>query len=402
MSLRIGRTLPPAVASIGFKNIVNGILAMFQGDCSIKVFSEQLKDYFNVKHCFLLSSGKAALTVSLMALRKISPEHDEVLIPAYTCYSVPASIIRAGLKIRICDIDPETLDFDYEELQAHLTDSKRILCVIPTHLFGILADVKRVQSLIGGNMPYVLEDATQAMGEAIGSDKAGNLGDVGIISLGRGKAFSTVEGGILLTNNENIAAVIQKIYEPIPAYGVFDRLKLVSYAAAITVLIKPWLFWIPKSLPFLGLGETIYSLSYPILKLTPFQAGLADGWQTRLSEVQAVRKKNVALYLAAGVDGPSILKGKDSGYIRFPAYVGINERATILDKSLQSGLGLAVIYPATVATIPELIGHIVGGNSAKAALISQKLVSLPVHLFVRDRDRLKIISLLHSVTGTSL
>lgn len=116
MSVRIGRTLPPAVAPIGMANIASGILAMFQGESATLSFTNQLKTYFNVKHCFLLSSGKASLTLILQALKELHPDKDEVLIPAFTCYSVPAAIVRAGLKVRICDVEPESLDFDYREL----------------------------------------------------------------------------------------------------------------------------------------------------------------------------------------------------------------------------------------------------------------------------------------------
>ena len=75
-----------------------------------------------MKHCFLVSSGKAALTLILQALKELHPERNEVLIPAFTCYSVPSSIVRAGLKVKLCDISPDTLDFDYNQLEKILND----------------------------------------------------------------------------------------------------------------------------------------------------------------------------------------------------------------------------------------------------------------------------------------
>jgi perosamine synthetase len=222
MTLRIGRTLPPAVAPISLKSIGSGILAMFRGDVATRNFTDQLKKHFNVKHCFLLSSGKASLTLILQALKELNPEKDEVLIPAFTCYSVPAAIVRAGLKIRLCDIEVETLDFDYRELAEHLA-SPRLLCVIPTHLFGLTADIPRVREIVGSRNIAIIEDAAQTMGGEQKGHKAGTLGDVGFFSLDRGKALSTVEGGIILTNSDKIGSALCRQLDTIPEYSVIQN-----------------------------------------------------------------------------------------------------------------------------------------------------------------------------------
>ena len=96
--MRIGRTIPPASAPIYWRDMFNGIKGIFRGKKELSRFQDELKEYFGMKHCFLVSSGKASLTLILQALRKMFPDRDEVLIPAYTCYSVPSAIVRAGLK----------------------------------------------------------------------------------------------------------------------------------------------------------------------------------------------------------------------------------------------------------------------------------------------------------------
>src|SRR6185295_5908966 len=99
--MRIGRTLPPAAAPIGIGAVVSGFAGILTGTRRLDRFHRELKDYFGVKHCFLVSSGQAAFTLILLALKELSPGRDEVLIPAFTCYSVPAAIVRAGLRIRL-------------------------------------------------------------------------------------------------------------------------------------------------------------------------------------------------------------------------------------------------------------------------------------------------------------
>ena len=68
-----------------------------------------------MRHVFLVSSGSAALTLALMALKSLARER-EVVIPAYTCFSVPAAVLQAGLRPVLCDIDPSTFDFDHSHL----------------------------------------------------------------------------------------------------------------------------------------------------------------------------------------------------------------------------------------------------------------------------------------------
>ena len=88
----IQRTLPPAATPIYLKDIINGFKGLTNGQKEITRFESELKKYYKVKHCFLVSSGKAALIIILKALHELHPERNEVLIPAYTCYSVPSAI----------------------------------------------------------------------------------------------------------------------------------------------------------------------------------------------------------------------------------------------------------------------------------------------------------------------
>lgn len=394
MSVRIGRTLSPAVAFTGFKNIGSGILAMFQGDRAAKVFAAQLKEYFDVRHCFLFSSGKASLTLILQALKMLYPERDEVLIPAFTCYSVPAAIVRAGLKVRVCDVKPETLDFDYLELAEQLT-CPRVLCVIPTHFFGVTADIPRVYEIIGNRNITVVEDAAQAMGAEFKGRKVGTLGDVGFFSLGRGKAFSTVSGGIILTNSAEIADALNKQSEPIPAYSVLEQLKMAMYAAAIVIFSRPGLFWIPMSLPFLGLGKTHFDPDFSIKSMSAFQAGLSTGWQERLVYLRKIRKGNADYLIKSGVKVATGLDLLSSGLIRFPVMLSSGaEKMAVLDESSRSGLGVADVYPGTVDGIAGLQGYMVGGTSVKAGSVVAKIVTVPVHPYVTEGDLKKIAVLL--------
>lgn len=397
---RIFRTLPPAAAPINLGDIVSGIRGLLRAETTSYRFEEELKEHYNIMHCYTLSSGKAALTLILQALKEMFPDRDEVLIPAFTCYSVPSAVVRAGLKIRLCDLDPETFDYDYERLSDILSTGRdRLLCVVPVHLFGIPADIDRLRSTIDDDAVIIVEDAAQAMGGENKGRKFGTQGDVGFFSLGRGKALSTVEGGIILTKRQDIAAYIGRAMKGIPCYGALEIFGLFIYALALMILMRPTLFWIPKSIPFLRLGETIYDPHFKMRKMSSFQAGLARGWEKKLQQLSNRRMENVRDFQ----DRLKMISPKSSWadqrffpcLIRFPLRIeSVHTREAILKMSERMGFGIARSYPDSIDRIPALAADFASRHFPVAKDNAEILLTLPVHSFVALKDREQIADLL--------
>lgn len=409
--MKIQRTIPPAAAPIYLRDFLNGIKDFIQGRKEIERFRSELEEYFGVRHCFLLSSGKAALTIILRALKDMHPERDEVLIPAFTCFSVPSAIVRAGLKVELCDIDPDTLYFDYDQLSAmslQLNRKNKLLAVIPTHLFGIPADVKKVRNIVDDPDICIIEDAAQAMGGEWKGNKLGTMGDVGIFSLGRGKAFSTIEGGIIVTNQLEIAERIGRIVKSLGNYRFIELIRIILNTISLSFFLNPLLFWFPKSLPFLKLGETTFDPKFRIRKMSPFQAGLAKQWIKKLHRFKASRSATSKLWSRFTdtepfrnytSDASCRLSAKcyepDLSHIRFPIRVGNNLlRKGILAKSQQSGLGIMPTYPDTINGIDELKEQFAGMRFPAGEKLVKELITVPTHPFVSKKDREKITVLL--------
>jgi perosamine synthetase len=418
------RTLPPAAAPIYLQNILSGLSAVHRGQQELARFKGELKDYFAARHCFLVSSGKAALTLILNALKETHPSRNQVLIPAYTCYSVPSAIVRAGLQIKLCDMDPETLDFDYTQLSKLLNhpnpqpdelnkpeqpkqlneSNNPFLAIIPAHLFGIPSDIDRLRSLLGETKTVIIEDAAQAMGGKWKNRKLGTLGDVGFFSLGRGKALSTVEGGIILTNRDDIARHISALLTHVPGYTILELFKLVIEAAALSLLMRPNLFWLPKSLPFLKLGTTIYDPDFKIGRMSPFQAGMARNWKTKIESLQKARKVRSNIWSRRINDLQTqelsaISHPPDADLIRFPVKVkDASLRKAILNQSDQNGLGIMPGYPDSINRIPALRHAFSDQEYPVAKQYSQQLITLPTHPYVSKMDRTKITNLMSQVT----
>ena len=399
--MRIGRTLPPAAAPIGWKSLFSGIGAVFTGESELNRFAAELQHSFGQSHCFLVSSGKAALTLTLLALKQRHPDRDEVIIPAYTCYSVPSAIVRAGLKIRLCDTAADSFDFDFAQLQP-LLQSKKLLGVIPTHLFGLPADIGRLREMIDDSAVTVIEDAAQAMGGEWQGDQLGTRGDVSFFSLGRGKAFSTVEGGIILTDNDQLADSLKGELAGIATYSSSAVFKLFLYTIALNLLLHPLLFWIPKSLPFLKLGETTFDPDFTIRKMSPFQAGLAKNWRKKLQSFRQVRRSNsrkwLAVLNATGVKSYLSQQDQIPDLLRLPVrVVGEKNRSDILHSAAIDGTGISLAYPDALCDVAELSRRFNDQDFPSARKHARELLTLPLHCFVSDRDQKKVEARLKEV-----
>lgn len=437
MILRIRRTLPPAASPIGVGNIISGLRALELGQSELDRFKAELCDHFGVKHCFLVSSGKTALTVILQALKDLHPNRDEVLIPAFTCYSVPSAIVRAGLKMRLCDVNADSFDFDEEKLDRilstctvtteefdrqggqancsetqkvmegegdrHPRGSKPFLAIVPTHLFGFTAGLDGLRRLALRKGLPIVEDAAQAMGEEWNTRKLGTCGDAGFFSLGRGKAFSAVEGGVILTDRDDIAERLSIRVESLPDYDPLEMIALICKALSLVVLQRPSLFWLPGALPFLKLGETIYNPNFAMRKMSAFQAGLARGWQNKLRKFQAIRRQNVVWCKSAlsslRVRHYCEQNGAGHSLLRFPLSIDDTAaRNALLARSRDSGLGIMPSYPDSIDGIEELHGFD-GRVFEQAKRLARTLVTIPVHPLVSKRDKVLIVELLEELLG---
>jgi len=263
--MRIGRTIPPAAAPLGWADLCHAVVGAISPLRSLSALEREIGRHFGVRHVFLVSSGTAALTLALKALKSMC-HRTGVVIPAYTCFSVPAAVSQAGLRPVLCDIDPETFDFDHD-LLARTVDSNT-LCVVSTHLFGIPADMDRIMRLCADRGAFVVEDAAQAMGGRRNGKLLGTIAHAGVFSLGRGKNITCGSGGIAVTRSAEIAGAMARVYATLHPPTSFQTLGEFLRVLALSICIRPALYWLPAGMPFLRLGETIFDPDFPIRRLS--------------------------------------------------------------------------------------------------------------------------------------
>lgn len=186
--------------------------------------------YLDVESVQLECSGTAALVVALTTLKRRSTRR-AVVVPAYTCPLVALAVAHCGLELRACDIAPDGIDFDANELER-LCDAD-VLAVVPTHLGGRVADVATASAIARRCGAFVIEDAAQAFGARVDGRHVGLAGDIGFFSLAVGKGLTTYEGGLMVARDpalqRELANTSRELAPPRPAWEMRRSLELLGY-----------------------------------------------------------------------------------------------------------------------------------------------------------------------------
>jgi perosamine synthetase len=175
----------------------------------INRFEEEFAEYVGAEFAMATSSCSGALHLSLLSLG-IGPG-DEVIVPDITWVATASAVRYVGAKPVFADIDPKSWTIDCESLRSKITHKTR--AIIPVHLYGFGADMLQVVEIAREFGIYVIEDAAPAIGTQIGLKKAGTFGDFGCYSFQGAKLLVTGEGGMLVTDNDELMAKARKIQD---------------------------------------------------------------------------------------------------------------------------------------------------------------------------------------------
>ena len=378
--MKIQRTIPPSAAPVRLMNVFYGLIGFVLEKKFISRLENEIRNYFNIRHVFLLSSGKSALAIILKSLNNIDDRRN-VIIPAYTCFSVPSAILEADLNVILCDINADTFDFDIDLLKKKI--DKNTLCVISSNLFGVPSNVDELSRLCKDEGVYLIEDAAQAMGGEFNGKKIGTIGDVGFFSLGRGKNISAGNGGIILSNSDRISNALQKQYSMLEYPAFFENISIFLKQFLVAILIRPSLYWLPSGLPFLQLGSTFFYKTFPIKKLSGLQAGFLRGWENDLEKSNNMRMENTKYFNKCSDETFSCL--------RYPVVLkNKNLREKIYNVSKEKGLGLSKMYPSSINNIDEIKPSFKGEDYPVASNLVNCLIALPTHQWLTVKDRQNI------------
>lgn len=360
---------------------------------------------FGVRHSYLTSTGRAGLTLLLKAMRRLQPQRTDVVVPSYTCYSVAASAVKAGLRPRIVDISPDTLDFDQEQLAR--TDFSQVLAVVATNLYGMPNDLPAIDALARPHGTFVIDDAAQAMGAMLGGRPSGTRGDAGLFSFDKGKNVSAIDGGVVLTNNDAVADALEHEVRDLQAPSAAEALSGAAKALIYAALLRPSLYWVPHRIPQLGLGRTVFTTEYPLERPSGALVSLAVTMLDRLEAFTRARVSNASALLDGlqhvdGVRTIAPVPGSSPVYLRLPLLMAdASARRSAIERLDAAGIGATGSYPASLADVPELAPYLAqpAPQATGGRHVADRIVTLPTHPYVSRADIARTLAAIAANTG---
>lgn len=177
---------------------------------NVEKLEEEIARYCNVKYAVGVASGTDALILSLVSLG--IKEGNEVITTPFTFFATAEAISKVRAKPVFVDIDERTFNINPELIEEKITEKTR--AIIPVHLFGQMADMKKINEIARKYNLKVIEDAAQAIGAEQkikdSFEKAGSLSDAGCFSFFPSKNLGGYgDGGMVVTNNLEIAEKIK-------------------------------------------------------------------------------------------------------------------------------------------------------------------------------------------------
>lgn len=258
-------------------------------------FEEELARACGTKHALAVSSGTAALHLAVLALG-LEPG-DEILVPAYTFPATANVVALSGLRPRLVDVDPVTMNIDPTKVEI----GPRTKAIMPVHLFGRPA---RVEEL--GDLP-LLEDAAGALGAHRQGRPCGSLGVMACLSFHPRKIVATGEGGGVTTDDDQVADTVRMLRNhgwrsladadmPVPGFNY--RLSDILCAVGLPQLRRLDTLLADRTRIAAGYTERLAGLPVTLPGADP---GDVHGWQAYVIQVER-RNEVLAALRAQGIE----------------------------------------------------------------------------------------------------
>jgi len=175
---------------------------------NVSAFEQEVTASLNVKHAVSVASGTDALHLALVAAG-IGPG-DEVISTSFTFAATLEAIDYVGAKATLVDIDAATMNIDADLIEAAITPATK--AIIPVHLFGLPADMRRIMPIAEEHGLKVIEDCAQCMGARTDGKATGSIGTAGAFSFYPSKTLGCLgDGGMVTTNSDEIAGRLRQL-----------------------------------------------------------------------------------------------------------------------------------------------------------------------------------------------
>ncbi len=316
---------------------------------ALEQFERMLAEFSGVKHALGVTSGTDALFLSLFTLGV--GEGDEVITTPFTFGATAEVIALLKAKPVFADIDAETFNIDIGAVEQAITERTKVM--LPVHLYGLCADMDGIMALARERDLKVVEDAAQAVGSKIGSEKAGSFGDSTGLSFYPTKNLGAAgDGGAVLTNDD-------EIYETIKALRVHGIQRKYHYER-------------------IGFNNRLDTIQAAILSV---KLKHLDAWNERRRQIAALYSAGLKEYVKVPVEP----EGFHSVYHQYT--IRTDKREQLMEHLRKQGVGAAIHYPVPLHLQPAFAYlEYKKGDFPEAEKAAEEVLSLPVHPELTDEQ----------------
>lgn len=369
----------PVSSPVTLPGLVHGLRGALGVDESALLTAE-LGARYGMAGVALCDSGTSALVV---ALRAAVPSGGTVAFPSYSCVDLAAAARFTGVRVRLYDLDPSTLSADLESLERTLR--RGVDVVLAAHLYGYPADIPAMRTLAEAHGAVLIEDAAQSAGSRLSGRLAGGLGELSILSFGRGKGTAGGRGGAVMAADPSWMARLQPHVHALGLANDSGWSDLTRMTAQ-WLLGRPMVYGVPAAIPGLRLGEMVYHPAREPSAISRAAAALVRSAMRLDQDEIACRRRHAAALSDAVRDSVDVtavrpIAGAEPGFLRY-AVLAATERAPA------PSLGIARGYPRALYEQGELRPQLVDGEPEPLGgrHLRESLFTLPVHSHLTTRD----------------
>lgn len=361
------KLIPIAKPIIGDDEITEVVKVLESGELTqgrwVEEFEGDFAKFTNTKYAIATSNGTTALHLALLSLG-IGPG-DEVITTPFTFIASTNAILYVGAKPVLVDIDPKTFNIDQDLIEEKITSKTK--AILPVHLFGLPADMKKILEIAKKHKLSVIEDAAQAHGAMIGNQITGSFGDLAAFSFYPTKNMTTSEGGMITTSSEVLAKKLRILRN----HGMEKRYH-----------------------------HDILGFNF---RMTNIQAAIGKHQLKKLEGFNRKRRENAQfltkqLLGVGGIQTPVVPTGFTHVFHQYTILIkdGKEKREKLMKYLNQNGVGNMIYYPIPVHKQEFMKDMFLGLKLDIAEQMADQVLSLPIHPSLEKDDLEKIVQSIKS------
>lgn len=322
----------------------------------VRAFEDAFSEFCNAEYGVATSNGTTALHSGLKAL---GIGHGDRVVTTPFSFVASANAIRlTGAKPVFADIDPQTYNLDPESV-ADVVAQRDVDAILAVHLYGLPSDLSTLCKIADEHDLALIEDCAQAHGATYDGQPVGSVGDIGCFSFYPTKNMTTGEGGMVVTDRQDVAEAAQ-------SYGNHGRPPDGGYE-------------------HVRLGNNF--------RMTNIAAAIGEEQLKKLPEFLADRRANAQRFDTEidndSVTLPSVPEKREHAYHQYT--IRTDTRDAFLEYLHEHGVGAKIYYPKCIHQQPAYDAEIYESDCPVAEQIADEVVSIPVHPQLSEEDLSMII-----------